>query len=66
MTKKELLKGKKFVMAKFGKTLPYKKVRLLSVKGREAHISWYNQGSVVDAHINIAHLKLIKTKRRKK
>jgi len=61
--KKELLK-KKFVKAKFGKTLPYKTVRLLSIKGKEAHISWMNQGSLVDAHINICHLKPIKRGKR--
>lgn len=57
---KEALKGKKFVKAKFGRNLPYKIVRLLGVKGKEAHISWKNQGSIVDAHINVCHLKLIK------
>ena len=64
LTKGEL-KGHKWVEAKLGTKLPYRKVVLLGVKGKEAHIAWKIQGSTVDAHINICHLKLIKKPRLK-
>jgi hypothetical protein len=59
-TKKEL-KGHKWVLAKLGTKLPYRKVVLLGIKGQEAHIEWRDGlYQPVDAHINIRHLKLIK------
>jgi len=57
--KTELLKHK-WVEAKMGTTLPYKKVVLLGIKGDEAHIEWNSDAGPVDAHINIKHLRVIK------
>ena len=54
--KKSDFNGKKFVKAKLGKTLPYQIVRLLSIKGKTAHIAWKVGGYPVDAYINICYL----------